>query len=151
MTKKVETDVSQLATNFNASTAIVTYKGVENPTVDTDVKVGGHIKWLFIELNFSAEVITTTKMVHWGVVKNPGGAFNPNIELYNQNNRKFIFKRGKEMLPKNVNTIVKRIVTVRIPRKYSRFDIDDELTVEIACSSTEQINVCGIIITKIFN
>ncbi len=116
----------------------------------TEVKSGAHIKYIYLEFHFSANVITNPKVIHWWLVFKPLGTSLNNPNQYQLTQRRFIMKRGMEMLPKDLSTVFKRIVVVKIPPKFQRLAISDKLDFEYICSSTEAINACGFAIYRAF-
>ncbi len=114
----------------------------------TEVGIGSKIFGLYLEFQFSPEDVSTTQIVHWDVrVVQPGqGVTAPNV--YYQIDRKFIIQRGMEMLPKNVSTVIKRIVFIRIPRVYQRIGEDQRIFFRYIVSGTALINACGFAIYK---
>ncbi len=114
----------------------------------TEVKSGARITSIYFEFHFSANVITNPKVIHWIIGFKPIGTSLNNPNLYQLTTRRFIFKRGMEMLPKDVSTVFKRVFVVKIPPKFQRLGISDQLTFEYICSSTEAINACGIAIYR---
>ncbi len=114
----------------------------------TDVTVGSHIKWIYIEFNTAAETITNPKVLHWVVEVRMPGMAGTNPLTYYQDARSFIIHRGMEMLPKDVGTVYKRIFTVKIPRSYQRIKQGMLIVLRLKASSTETINQCGFAIYK---
>ena len=116
-----------------------------------EVVNGSVVKSIYIEFNVSAEAITNTNIVHWKVIKVPAAVtgISP-ANTYNQTDKKFILKRGMEMLPKDVNTIIKRIFVLRIPPRLRRFGIGDKLRLLLETSASQTSNFCGIAIFKEF-
>ncbi len=111
--------------------------------------IGSHVRGIYLEFQFSAETITNTKIVNWQIYKLPSplaatAASNPN--QFGQIDRKNVLKRGMEMLPKSVNTIIKRIIYVPFPKR--RFGESDQVLFEYIASSAETINSCGFGIYK---
>ncbi len=129
---------------------VVIAKAVDSPTAAGQVEVGDTIKSFYIEFNVSAETITNTKVIHWMFYKLSAGqsGFNPNT--YDDPQKRTIHKRGMEMVPKSVNTIIKRIFTIRVPSKISRMGDGDQWILSLIVSSTESINWCGIGIFRHF-
>ncbi len=124
-------------------------------TVDVGAKtaagqtsLGSHVYGIYLEFQFSAETITNTKIVHWQIVGELTGQTATAPNTYYSDDRAQIFKRGMEMLPKSVNTIVKRIVFVRIPKAWHRQKQGAELIFQFETSSAETINACGFAIYK---
>ncbi len=126
--------------------------GVQSADKDVadEVETGSHIKSIYFEFHFSAEVITSPKVLHWAVHVRPQNlsAAGNTPALYYQNGRNLILKRGMEMLPKSNTTLFKRVFVVRIPRKYQRIAEGDTFNFSYTCSSTETINACGFAIYK---
>ncbi len=111
--------------------------------------IGSHVRGIYIEFQFSAETITNTKIINWQVYRllSPLAAANAsNPNQFGQIDRKNIMKRSMEMLPKSVNTIIKRIIYVPLPRR--RLGESDKVLFEYVASSTETINACGFAIYK---
>ena len=111
--------------------------------------IGSHVRGIYLEFQFSAETITSTKIMNWAIyiLRSPlaaTAASNPN--QFGQIDRKNIMKRGMEMLPKSVNTVIKRIVYVPLPKR--RLGESDKVLFEYIASSTETINSCGFGIYK---
>ena len=103
---------------------------------------------MYIEFNVAAETITNPKVLHWTIQGGSEGSTLENPSTYYQGNRSSIFKRGMEMLPKDVGTVYKRIFTVKIPKKFQRVSENAFISLLFRCSSTEAINVCGFGIYK---
>ncbi len=114
----------------------------------TEVPRGAHVNWIFFELNFAAQVTTNPKVVHWQVMFNPTSLETSTPLTYNTNNKRFILKRGMEMLPSDTSTVFKRVFVVKIPRKYQRMGVDDNISLIYQATSTETINACGFAIYK---
>ncbi len=143
--EKIETSWSNLSQNAATTQDIVIASAVQNPTAAGQVEIGDTIKWVYLEFNFSAETVTSTKIIHWQFLKNPNFAITfPSASLYDQSTKKHILKRGMEMLPKSVNTIIKRIIIIPIPPRMRRMGDLDRLVFRYVASSTETINACGI-------
>ncbi len=119
--------------------------------LNTEVITGSVIKSLYLEFQFSAETITTTKIVHWMICKLPTGKAIGVPSLYGTADKRHIFKRGMEMLPKSVNTIIKRIVVVKIPKGKQRMGENDVWQLQWIVTSAETVNACGFCIYKHFN
>ncbi len=141
-TKKIETTVTLLATDISATQELTLVSAVNDPTGDTDVNIGSKIRWVYIEFNFAQEAITNPIKLEWQVTKNPGNLITMNPQLYSQSYRKFIFKRGMEMIPKDLSTVFKRIITVRIPPRYRRMDEADQLQFQFRTSAAQLTNFC---------
>ncbi len=138
--------------NQNAGTTItvdlITAVTPANVNLGTETEVGAVVKWLYLEFQFSAETITNTKIIHWSISKEPFGTNISNPNTYYAIDKRFIVKRGMEMLPKSVNTIIKRIIMIPVPKKMQRMGRDDKWTFKYVASLTETINACGFFICK---
>ncbi len=104
-----------------------------------------------MEFHFSAQVITNTKVVHWEIVVGNVGQALPAPSTYYDPTRALVIHRGMEMLPKDVGTVFKRVIVVRIPRIYQR--IRDQMVINLIyrASSAETINACGLAIYKSYS
>ncbi len=149
--EKIETITTNLAENAGTTKEVVIATAIRNPVVDTDVHIGATIKWIYLELNVSAETITNPKSYNWVVQKMPTGqnAITPN--QVNPLARRFVFKRGMEMFPKDLGTVFKRIFVVRIPPRYRRMGENDKLVFRYIASSTETVNTCLLTIHKVYD
>ncbi len=150
-TDKHEVSWSNLASNASSVVSVILAKVVQSGDKDTpgEITIGSHVRGVYLEFQFSAETITNTKIVNWQiyVLRSPlaaTAASNPN--QFGQIDRKNIMKRGMEMLPKSVNTVIKRIVYVPLPRR--RLGEADQVLFEYIVSSAETINACGFAIFK---
>ncbi len=141
-TKKLETTATNLIQDASATQTIVLATAKNDPTADVDVPIGSKVKWAQIEFNLNTEVTGLTNTVHWMIAKNPGGLITFNPLTYGQSNRKFVFQRGMEMLPKNVSTLIKRIIFVRIPPRYKRMDESDTLSFIYRAALSQDLNFC---------
>ncbi len=130
----------------NLSTAVVP----ANKNSANEVEIGAHIYGIYLEFHFSAETITNPKVIHWQVRIVRADQTLPTAINYNQDTRAQIIKRGMEMLPKDVATVFKRIVFVRIPKVYQRQKALSLIDFQYSASSTETINACGFAIYKEF-
>ncbi len=151
-TRKHENTWSFIAQNAGTKQSVVLATGTQAADITdataTEVKSGAHVKWIYFEFHFSAEVITNTKVIHWWVAMKPFGTSLNNPNQYQLAGRRFIIKRGMEMLPKDVSTVFKRVFVVKIPRKFQRLAISDQMVFEYIASSTEAINACGIAVYR---
>ncbi len=148
---KHEITFSSLVADVGTATLIIPiWLGQDTTTANlsTEAVVGRRIKSVYIEFNCSAASVANPKILHWTVQGGSEGSTLESPALYNQSNKANIIKRGMEMLPVSVGTVYKRIFQIRIPRKFQRVQQDGFLSLLFRCSSTETINVCGIIIYK---
>ncbi len=147
--EKQEISWSNLIQNTSTAQHILLADATDTPSTAGQVHVGDTIRWIFIEVNIAPETVTNPKVVHWAVWKKLSGqTTNITPSVYDADNKKNIFKRGMEMLPKDVSTVFKRIFVVRIPRGYSRMGEGDEIYFTYICSSAESINNCGFAIFR---
>ncbi len=153
-TDKHEVTWSNLSQNASSSVAVSLVTGVNSAdkNASNEVEVGSQVKGIYLEFHFGAEVITSAKVIHWIVICRPSNLSPASItpSLYYQVGRKYIIKRGMEMLPKSNTTLYKRIIFVRIPKVYHRIGISDSINFVYICTSAETINACGIAIYKEF-
>lgn len=147
---KHELTWSNLSQNASTITNVILSLGVESANADTasEVVVGHQVRGIYLEFHFSAETITNAKVIHWSIEQLRTGQTSPNPILYYQDTRSQILKRGMEMLPKDVSTVFKRIVFVRIPKFMQRAKMNQQIVFRYVCSSTETINACGFAIYK---
>ena len=124
--------------------------GVDPADADAavEVTVGEHVKWIYCEVNFSADVITNAKTIQWCIRKLPFGTVAQIPSLYNQVDKRFIIKRGMEMLPRDLSTVYKRVFVVRVPKSMQRIGQSDKIVFQYVCSSSENVNVCGFFIYR---
>ncbi len=147
---KHEITWSNLGQNASSVQVIDLAIGVEPPdkNLGSEVAIGATVGSIYFEFHFSAETTTSPKVVHWMIGKEPFGTNLGSPASYQTINRRFIFKRGMEMLPSDQSTVFKRIFVVRIPPKFKRIGDNDKIFLRYVCSSTETINACGFAIYK---
>ncbi len=147
---KKETTWSNLAQNASSQIAIPIIQGVELADADNgiEVAVGHKVTSVYFEFHFSAQTVTNPKVIHWQVIGFVAGETVGVPSVYYSDNRAGVLKRGMEMLPADVSTVFKRIVVVRIPKKFQRIRKNFLLRFHYICSSSETINACGISIFK---
>ncbi len=104
-----------------------------------------------MELNVGPETITNPKVFHWMIFKSPFGTTVPAPSLYNQTSKRFIIQRGMEMLPKNTAVVYKRIISIKVPKRYQRMGDNDFLIFKHIATSSETINVCAFFVYKEIN
>ncbi len=119
-----------------------------NVSAGNEEVIGSSVKWIYLEFQFSAETTTSTKIIHWLLGREPAGNAIQIPSLYYDPDKRFVIKRGMEMLPKDVNHIVKRIIAVRVPRHLQRLGRDDNWVFKYVATSTETINACGFFICR---
>ncbi len=150
--EKHEITWSDLSIDASADKTKVIVVAVEPSAknISQEVIIGSTVRSVYFEFHFSAETITNAKVIHWEVAKEPFGTGVASPTTYNAPSRRFILKRGMEMLPKDVSTVFKRIFVVRIPPRMRRFGEDDQFVFTYRCSSVETVNACGFAIYKSF-
>ncbi len=137
-------DESSPGANINILTAVQ----VADKDASTEVSVGSHVKWVFVELNFSAEGTAVTKTVQWTIrMVMPGQTASLPTQFY-AIDRSYVLKRGMEMLVKDTSTLIKRVFVVKIPRIYQRMKEGQVLELEYISSSTNTQNTCGVFIYR---
>ncbi len=151
---KHEITWSNLGQNASTQQSIRIFDGVQPSAKNlaTECEVGSKVNGVYFEFHFSAETITSPKVIHWDIDIVPAGtsAF-PSASTYYQTQRAEIIKRGMEMLPSDQSTVFKRIFVVGIPNKFRRITDAVQMNLRYICSSTETINACGISIYKEFS
>ncbi len=148
--EKKETTWSLIGQNFSSQQENTVYEGVPVADVNlgTEIAVGQIVKWVYVEFNLSAEAITTTTIYHWVLEYVPEGMTVGAPNTYNSGDKSYIIKRGMEMVPKNVSTIIKRIFVAKIPKAYQRVKVNTHLKLRLISSSTSTGNWCGFTICK---
>ncbi len=141
-------NLSQDAGTANVTVELAHGVALADKNSVAEVAIGSHIKWIYFEFHFSPAETGNVNVVHWEVLWRPNSMSIISPNTYYQSGRKYILKRGMEMLPVNVSTVFKRIFVVKIPKKYQRIGDGDRITFVYRASSTQQINSCGIAVYK---
>ncbi len=151
--EKHEVVFTDLAIDASTEQSITIAQGVDASSKNTDreVLIGSRITRLYMELNVAAQTITNPKVLHWMIFKSPFGTTLPAPSLYNQTSKRFIIQRGMEMLPKDVGTVFKRILSIKIPKRYQRMGDNDFLVFKYIATLAETINICGFFVYKEIN
>ncbi len=132
----------------NASQNISLAIGTDSRAAVTDVRIGSQIPWLYVEMNIGNDA-TTDMVFHWKIAKEPFGTTLTNASTYNQIDKRFIIKRGMEMLPASEpGTIFKRIFSVSIPPRMQRMGDTDQFVLDVQKSSATATNFCGFVVYK---
>ncbi len=149
-TDKHEVVFSNLVQDASSVVSVNLAEGTPSADKDaaTEVEVGSHIKFIYLEFNVSANVVTNPKIVHWAVNLARTGETIAVPSLYYQDSRSRIIKRGMEMLPKDLGTVYKRIIPIPIPRTYQRMAANSFIQFRYIATSSEAINICGFAIYK---
>ncbi len=142
----------------NASTAqfVTLIEAVENPVSANEVDIGSIVKSIFFESNLNGvDNSGAVQIFHWYIMKNPAGGATPAPTTYQSDQKKFILKRGMEMLPEiplgSGGTVqTKRIFALKLPPRLRRFDDGDKLLLGYQSTSASGVNYCGISIYKEF-
>ncbi len=148
--EKHEITWSNLLQNASTVQDIVLAEGLAPVSVNAanEVTAGSTINSIYFEFHFSAASTGAPNVIHWTIHKQPFGTSANNPNVYFGQDKRFIFKRGMEMLPVNVSTVFKRIFVVKIPPRFRRMGKNDRLTFSYISSASETINACGIAIYK---
>ncbi len=148
--QKHEITWSNLGQNASTVVKVPIIKGVVagSTTADTDAVIGNNVRSVYFEFHFSPAQTGNVNVIHWQFVKEPFSSNISNPNTYNQVDKRFIMKRGMEMLVENVSTVFKRVFVVKIPRVYNRIGDLDQYTFQYIASSAQTINACGFAIWK---
>lgn len=154
--EKHEITWSNLGQNASTIQTIVLATAVPNPAAATEVDVGSHIRSLYFETNLNGvDNSGVVQVFHWSIIKAPSGdpAWDIDPSVYNTTKKRFIIKRGMEMLPEiplgSGGTVqTKRIFVVKIPRIYQRMADADQFILTYKSTSSSGINYCGIVIYR---
>ncbi len=151
--EKHELTFSLLATDNSSEVSFTIAQAVDasSKNAANEVLVGSRITRLYMEINVAAETITNPKVFHWLIFKAPFGTTIPAASSYNNTSKRFIIQRGMEMLPSDVGTVYKRIISIKIPKRYQRMGDNDFLIFKHIATSAETINICGFFIYKEIN
>ncbi len=131
-------------TTVNAA-SIFTGTASADLNAGNEVGIGSKVFSVYFEFNLNAAATSATNVFHWQVlyIPAPASATPPVPSLYNQSIKSHILKRGMEMIPVNVSTVIKRIFVVRIPKKYQRTETGAILSFrQIAAPGTDNVNFC---------
>ncbi len=145
--QKHEVTGTFLNTDMTLVNGVTLYTGTASADLNAgnEVGIGSKVFSVYIEFNVSAAETSTPNVFHWQLIylPAPASATPPIPSLYNQNIKSHILKRGMEMIPVNVSTVIKRIFVVRIPKKYQRTETGAILSFrQIASPGTDNVNFC---------
>ncbi len=157
-TEKHEITWSNLGQNASTVQTVTLIQSSSAPSSAIHVEVGSTIRSVYLETNLNGvDNSGTVQVFHWAILKAPAGdpTFDIDPTTYNSSRKRFILKRGMEMLPEiplgSGGTVqTKRVFVVRIPPRMRRFGDDDQLQLVYKSTSTSGINYCGIAIFKEF-
>ncbi len=149
-TEKHEITGSFIGQDASTVQQLTIAKGVDAPSANlsTEVVIGSHVRWIYFEINMSAEDVVTTTILHWNITKYPFGTVVTSPNTYNAKDKRFVLKRGMEMLPKSAGTVIKRIFVVKIPPRLSRLGDEDKLVFSYIASGTNLVNLCFFAVYK---
>ncbi len=156
ISQKHEITWSNLGQDASTVQEIQLINGTESPVTAQDVDIGSIVKWIYLETNLNGvDNSGVAQVFHWIIIKRPAGAFADDPSTYNQDSKKFVIKRGMEMLPEiplgSGGTVqTKRIFVVKLPSRIRRFDDGDSLALRYKSTSSSGINYCGIAIFREF-
>ncbi len=145
-----------LAQNASTNQLVTQIEAVESPVTANQVDIGSIVKSIYVEMNLNGvDNSGASQVFHWYIMKQPAGGAIPDASVYQSDQKKFILKRGMEMLPEvpldSGGTVqTKRIFVVKLPPRLRRFDDGDKLILAYQASSASGINFCGISIFKEF-
>ncbi len=131
----------------NASTiqvvnlAVATERANISEAVPDEVAVGAKLRKMYLEFHFSPAQTGNVNVIHWGIYHRKGNQTTSSPNVYNQDDKSVILKRGMEMLVTNVATVYKRIITIPIRDTMRQGDV---IQFKYIASSTQTINTCGI-------
>ncbi len=133
-------------------------QAVANPSLAVDVDVGSTIKGFYVEFNLNGvDNSGAVQVFHWAIMKAPAGdpSFDVDPSTYNTTKKRFIFKRGMEMLPQiplgSGGTVqTKRVFFVALPPRFRRMGDADQVKLLYKSTSSSGVNFCAIVLYKEF-
>ncbi len=153
--QKRESTWSNLGENASTVKNVILLSCVDSPTSGIQCSVGSHVKWIYIETNLNGvDNSGVVQVFHWMIYKNPSNQFAvQDPTSYDTSVKKWVLKRGMEMLPEipigSGGTVqTKRIFVIRIPKGMQRMADTDRIILSYKSTSTSGINYCGISIFK---
>ncbi len=129
---------------------------VESPVTPETIDIGSIVNGVYVEMNVNGvDNSGSVQVFHWKIEKKPANMAVSSPSAYMQDDKKFILKRGMEMLPEipigSGGTVqTKRIFFVKIPPRLRRFDDGDRLVLQYINTSASGVNFCGFAIYKEF-
>ncbi len=156
--EKHELTWSNLGENASTVKSVVLITGTAGePSLATDVETGSRVNSIYLEFNLNGvDNSGTVQVFHWMVYKSPAGSFGVvDPAIYDTASKRFILKRGMEMLPEiplgSGGTVqTKRVFVVKLPPRIRRIGESDNLILSYKSTSASGINFCGIGIFKEF-
>ncbi len=149
---KHEVTWSFLSVNASTRQAAVLSTAVQSADKNSsiEVEVGSHVYGIYLEVNFSVEDETNAKIIHWWVKGMLPSQVDTNPSAYYDTQRSQVLKRGMEMVPGAKAVVIKRIIFVKIPKKFSRQSEGMSIEFQFIASSSQIVNVCGFAVYKEF-
>ena len=153
---KHEITWSNLGENASTVKTVDLIHAQESPLTGIEIDIGSIVKWIYIETNLNGvDNSGTVQVFHWYIAKQPSTLVLSDPTTYQSDTKKFILKRGMEMLPEiplgSGGTVqTKRVFVVKIPPRLRRFDDGDKLVLKYKSTSTSGVNYCGIGVFKEF-
>ncbi len=150
--EKHEITWSNLGENASTTKSVELIDAVAGePSSANSIETGSHVKWIYLEFNLNGvDNSTVVQVFHWMIIKSPADAF-PVVDpaIYDAARKRFVLKRGMEMLPEiplgSGGTVqTKRVFTVKIPKHFQRFGEGDKLILYYKSTSASGVNFCGI-------
>ncbi len=156
--EKHEVTWSLLGLNASTKQTIVLVSATAGePSTGNQVETASTVRSIYVEFNLNGvDNSGSVQVFHWYIMKVPANTLpTSDPATYDTSTKRFIFKRGMEMLPEiplgSGGTVqTKRVFVVRIPPRFSRFGEGDALNLVFKSSSASNINFCGISIFKEF-
>jgi len=153
--EKRENTWSNLIQDASTVKVVTILDTVDSPTSAAQCSVGSHVKWIYFETNLNGvDNSGATSIFHWMIYKSPQnqlGSLDP--ATYDQVTKRWVMKRGMEMLPAipigSGGTVqTKRIFVVKIPKSFQRMADGDRIVLTYKNTSASAINYCGFTILK---
>ncbi len=139
-TEKHVVDNSVAVTTTNAVKLLAKAVTAPSNTVTTDCHRGGHIKAMWISLDFcglAATLVNQRTMVY--LIKNPGDNLTPPgvFAVGSSNEKKFVFKQWSQMtmLNSDGNPPYHWEGWIPIPKLYQRMGTDDTISLVFGCNT----------------
>ncbi len=140
-TEKHVVDVSMSVTTTNVVKILAKAVNAPSNTVDTDCHRGGHIKAIWVSIDFCGLAATGVfqRQIAY-LMKNPGANLTPPgvFSVGTSNEKKFVFKTWSQMTMRNQdgNPPYHWEGWVRIPKRYQRMGTDDTIEMVIGANTS---------------
>ncbi len=153
--EKKETTWTFLAQNASTIQTITLVNAVRTPSTGVEVNIGSIVKWLYIETNLNGvDNSSGAQIFHFQIYKSPNNQLgNIDPSIYDAVTKKWVLKRGMDMLPDiplgSGGTVqTKRVMVIRIPKKMQRMGDNDKIILTYKSTSASGLNYCGFSIFK---